>query len=274
VSIYDITPSATIHYTTDGSIPTSSSAVYSGPIVVAANETVRALATAPTLIKSVTAVAAYSIGKVVAAPTFSLPAGSYTSAQSVAITDITPGSTIYYTLNGSAPTTTSTKYTKAISIASTETVKAIAVATGYTKSAVGVAAYTIGYPISTVAVTPSGNGVLTIPVGGSSAFVVAAENQSGGSYPSITVGTSTGSNTTLPVQVTLCQTNPSTGQCLAAPAPTVTLSPFASDANVTFSVFVTATAVIKQSPNNEVFVLFTNPSGTVLGSVSVEVVTD
>jgi hypothetical protein len=274
VNIYDVTPSATIHYTTDGSIPTTSSAVYSGPVVVAANETIRALATAPRLTRSATAAAAYSIGKVVATPTFSLAPGSYTSAQSVAIIDITPGTTIYYTLNGATPTTTSTKYTKSISIASTETVKAIAVATGYTKSAVGIAAYTIGYPIATVAVTPSGNGVLTIPVGGTAAFAVAAENQSGQSFPSITVGTSTGSNTTLPVQVSICQTNSSTGQCMAAPGPTVTLSPFASDANATFSVFVTATAAIKQSPDNEVFVLFTNPGGTVLGSASVEVVTD
>jgi hypothetical protein len=222
----------------------------------------------------VLAAAAYSIGKVFAVPTFSLAPGSYTSAQSVAITDITPGTTIYYTLNGATPTTTSTKYARPIAIASTETVKAIAVASGYTKSAVAIAAYTIGYPIATVVVTPSGNNVLTIPVGGSTAFAVAAENQSGESFASITVKTSTGTNTSLPVQVSICQTNPSTGQCLAAPASTVTLSPFASDADATFSVFVTATAAIKQSPSNEVFVLFTNPSGTVLGSGSVEVVTD
>ncbi len=274
VNIYDITPSATIHYTTDGSIPTTTSPVYVGPVVVAANETIRALATAPSLTRSVTAAAAYSIGKVVATPTFSLPPGSYTSTQAVAISDITPGTTIYYTLNGATPTTASTKYTKAIAVASTETVKAMAVASGYTKSAVATAAYTIGYPIATLVVTPSGNNVLTIPVGGTSAFTVAAENQSGGSYASITVVTTTGTNTTLPLQVSMCQTNPSTGQCLAAPAPTVTLAPFASDADATFSVFVTATAAIQQSPNNEVVVLFTTPSGTVAGSASVEVVTN
>jgi hypothetical protein len=274
VYIYDITPSATIHYTTDGTAPTTGSAVYSGPVVVAANETIRAIATAPTLTKSATAAAAYSIGKVVATPTFSLPPGSYSSAQSVAITDITPGAIIHYTLNGATPTAASTNYTKPIAIASTETLKAIAVASGYTKSAVGVATYTIGYPIATFVATPSGTNVLTIPVGGTAAFTVAAENQSGGSYPSITVKTSTGTNTSLPVEMTICQTNPSSGQCLAAPGPTVTLAPFASDADATFSVFVTATAAIASSPNNEVFVLFTNPSGSVLGSASVEVVTD
>jgi Chitobiase/beta-hexosaminidase C-terminal domain/FG-GAP-like repeat/Bacterial Ig-like domain (group 3) len=274
VNIYDITPGATIHYTTNGTAPTTGSAVYSGPIVVAANETIRAIATTPKLTTSVTAAAAYSIGKVVATPTFSLAAGSYTSAQSTSITDITPGTTIYYTLNGTTPTTASTKYTKPIAIAATETIKAIAVASGYTNSAVGAAAYTIGFPIETFVVTPSGNNVLTIPVGGSSAFTVAAENQSGQSFASITVKTSTGSNPSLPVQVTICETNPSTGQCLAAPASTVTLSSFAPGANASFSVFVTATAAIASSPSNEVVVLFTNPSGTVLGSASVEVVTD
>jgi hypothetical protein len=274
VNIYDITPSATIHYTTDGTTPTTSSAVYSGPIVVAANETIRAIAAAPKLTSSVTAAAAYSIGKVAATPAFSLAPGSYASAQSVTITDITSGTTIYYTLNGTTPTTASTKYTTPVAIASTETLKAIGVASGYTNSAIGMAAYTIGYPIATFVATPSGNNVLTIPVGGSAAFTVAAENQSSESFASITVKTSTGTNSSLPVQVTICQTNASTGQCLAAPASTVTLSPFAPDANANFSVFVTAMAAIASSPSNEVFVLFTNPSGTVLGSASVEVVTD
>jgi hypothetical protein len=103
---------------------------------------------------------------------------------------------------------------------------------------------------------------------------VASKNQSGQSYPSITVKTSTGPNPTLPVQVTLCQTNPSTGQCLAAPAPTVTIAPFANGATPSFSVFVTATAAIASSPSNQIDVLFANPSGTDLGSASVTVVTN
>jgi hypothetical protein len=115
---------------------------------------------------------------------------------------------------------------------------------------------------------------VTIPVGGSASFVVASENASGQSYPSVTIKTTTGANPSLPVQVTVCQTNPSTGQCMAAPAPTVTVAPFAAGATPTFSVFVTATAAIPSSPNNEVVVLFNNPSGTVLGSASVLVVTN
>jgi hypothetical protein len=274
VNIYDITPTATIYYTTDGSTPTTASAVYTVPLIVTANETLRAIATATGLAASAPASGAYTIGKVVATPAFSLAPGSYTSAQSVAITDITPGATIYYTVNGTAPSTASTKYVSPIAVATSETIEAIATASGDTNSAIGTAAYTIGYPIETFVATPSGTNVLTIPVGGSSAFTVASENQSGQSYPTITVKTTTGANTSLPVQVTICETNPSSGQCVAAPAATVTVAPFASGATPTFSVFVTATAAIASSPNNEVVVLFTNPGGTVLGSASVAVVTD
>jgi len=274
VDIYDITPGAIIYYTTDGSTPTTASAVYSSPIVVSANQTIHAFAAISGLTSSAVVSSAYTIAKVAATPTFSLAPGSYTTPQSVTIADITPGATIYYTTNGSAPTTASTKYTGAISVSVTETLEAIAVATGYTNSAVATAAYTIGYPIATIVATPSGTNTLTVPVGGSSAFAVASDNESGSSYPTVIVKTTTGSNPTLPVQVTICQTNPSTGQCLAAPGPTVTVAPFANGATPTFSVFVTATAAIASNPSNQIDVLFTNPSGTILGSASVLVVTD
>jgi hypothetical protein len=45
-----------------------------------------------------------------ATPTFSLAAGTYTSAQTVALSDATTGATIYYTTNGAGPTTSSTEY--------------------------------------------------------------------------------------------------------------------------------------------------------------------
>jgi hypothetical protein len=274
VNIYDITPGATVYYTTDGTTPTTDSAVYTSPIIVSANQTIRAFAAFSGLTSSAPVSAAYTIAKVVATPAFSLAPGSYTTTQSVAITCITPGATIYYTTNGNTPTTSSTKYTVPISVSVTETLKAIAVAAGYTNSAVATGAYTIGNPIETFVATPSGTNTLTIPVGGSSAFAVGTENQSGQSYPSVTVKTTTGSNPTLPVQITICETNPSSGQCMAAPAPTVTVAPFANGATPTFSVFVTATAAIASSPSNQIFVLFTSPSGSLLGSASVLVVTN
>jgi hypothetical protein len=77
------------------------------------------------------------------APVLSPEAGTYTSTQSVTISDATSGATIYYTTNGTTPTTSSVKYTSAVVVSATETIKAIAVASGYTNSAVAAATYTI-----------------------------------------------------------------------------------------------------------------------------------
>ena len=76
-------------------------------------------------------------------PTFSPAAGTYSSAQSVTISDATSDATIYYTTNGTTPTTSSTEYTGPITVSSTETLKAIAAVGGDTNSAVASADYTV-----------------------------------------------------------------------------------------------------------------------------------
>ena len=78
-----------------------------------------------------------------ATPKLSPGAGTYATSETISITDATSKSTIYYTLNGSTPTTSSTKYGAPFKITKTTTVKAIAVATGYANSAVATATYTI-----------------------------------------------------------------------------------------------------------------------------------
>jgi hypothetical protein len=82
-----------------------------------------------------------------ATPVFSVGSGTYPVAQSVSITDATPGATIYYTSDGTVPTTASTVYSGAITVSSSETIKAIAVAVGYNTSAVASAAYVINIPV-------------------------------------------------------------------------------------------------------------------------------
>ncbi len=142
-TISDATSGTTIYYTTNGTTPTTSSTAYSGPITVSATETLEAIAVETGYTNSAVATAAYTITPVLPAPTFSPGAGTYTTSQSVTISDATSGTTIYYTTNGTTPTTSSTKYTGAIAVSATETMEAIAVETGYTNSAVATAAYTI-----------------------------------------------------------------------------------------------------------------------------------
>ena len=143
VNIGDSRAGVTIYYTTNGSTPTTSSTKYTEPVTVNATETLRAIAAETGYTNSAIASAAYTIAPVLPTPTFSIAASTYTTTQTVTIGDSRAGATIYYTTNGSTPTTSSTKYKVPVAVSATETLKAIAAETGYTKSAIASAAYTI-----------------------------------------------------------------------------------------------------------------------------------
>ena len=59
------------------------------------------------------------------------------------MTDSTPGATIYYTTDGSTPTTSSQKYTGPITVNTTQTINAIATASGFVQSAVSSETYNL-----------------------------------------------------------------------------------------------------------------------------------
>jgi hypothetical protein len=82
-------------------------------------------------------------------PTFSVATGTYTTVQNVIISCATAGATIYYTIDGSTPTNSSTPYTGAITINETTTLKAIAYI-GTCTSNVTTATYTMDLPTYTV----------------------------------------------------------------------------------------------------------------------------
>jgi hypothetical protein len=104
-----------------------------------------------------------------ATPTLSPPPGAYSSAQTITLADSSPGSTIYYTTDGSTPTVNSTAYRAPFQIGTTTTVEAIATASGYGTSAVAAGTYTISAqgnaPVS-VNLAPIGN-VIAIANNGS-----------------------------------------------------------------------------------------------------------
>ncbi len=123
--------------------------------------------------------------------------------------------------------------------------------------------------IIALAATPTQNGTVDVPSGGSNAFAVATSNL--GIAGTVTISADTGS-TSLPLSLALCQTNPSTAQCLAPPASTLSYN-FPGGGTPTFSIFATATGGIAADPAaHRIFVNFKDSSGgTLRGSTSVAV---
>ncbi len=144
-----------IYYTTDGSIPTEKSNLYTGPIDVTKTETIQAFATAPGYPDTGFYSAHYVVLTPTAQPTLSPAPGTYTKGQTVTIADATKGAVIYYTTNGTTPTTSSTKYTGPIAVNATTTVKAVAIATGDGISTTESGTYTIAPPTATPSISPA-----------------------------------------------------------------------------------------------------------------------
>ena len=115
---------ATIYYTTDGSIPTVSSSVYSTAITLTEDITViKAIAKAasdpfPTIVKT------YDL-PVCERPVISVSGGN------VSITCATEGATIHYTIDGSSTTSSSPTYTSPFAMGSAAEIRAIATKPGY-----------------------------------------------------------------------------------------------------------------------------------------------
>ena len=156
VTINSSTPEATIYYTTDGSTPSVYSNWYTGPFVVDRTTTVKAIVTKDGSSNSAVSTATYTINLPAETPTFNPSGGTYTSAQTVTISTTTPGTTIYYTTNGSTPSIYSNRYTGPFTVERTSTVRAIVAGGGYSTSGVTTELYTIQLPTATPILTPSG----------------------------------------------------------------------------------------------------------------------
>lgn len=185
VSLSHDSAGAVIYYTLDGTTPTTASAVYSAPITAKSTTTLKAMAIDGRFASG--NVLTYKINiPPVATPTASvtggLSNGQYIqSGGKVTLTSATSGATLYYTLDGSTPTTSSAVYTSPITITSDTTIKVFGQAPGCTNSEIAEISYKIGavYTVTVSAgtggsITP--NGTQNIIQTGSKTFTIKANN--------------------------------------------------------------------------------------------------
>ena len=117
------TENAVIHYTLDGTDPDASSAVYISPFTLSDNTTVKAIAIKDDKTSAI-------VTKVYEVPEQTIvtePEIIITENGEVTLVNSTDGATIYYTIDGTNPSTSSQVYSEAFVIANGTTIKAIAV---------------------------------------------------------------------------------------------------------------------------------------------------
>jgi len=186
------TPGASIYWSGAGPATTASTK-YTGPIEVggATTTSIFAIAVAPGYLPSSVASAGYKPYHGYTAPLIFSPAGGvYATAQSVTLSCATAEASIFYTLDGTEPTTASTKYTGPVTVTASPatTIKAIAVASylSYILVPFSVATATYANPSIALVSIPAGsfnNGTSIVTL---SAFRMAKYDITQSLYQSVT----------------------------------------------------------------------------------------
>ena len=146
----DVLPGVEIHYTTDGRDPVSYGTVYTSQIALERNMTIKAFVTRGGLSSRI-ATSEYRVK--VNVPKASVSSGTYMTKQTVALSSDSPNARIYYTTNGSTPSTSSSLYSGPLTIESNTTLKAIAVKEGLVGSETVTYSYIIDNQNAGVSVT-------------------------------------------------------------------------------------------------------------------------
>ena len=155
VTINCTTSGVNIYYTTNGSDPTESDEIYSSPVQISTTTTLKARAFKSGWTQSEVVSGTYTITGTVATPIFEPASGTYSTAQDVTISCTTSDAIIYYTLDNSEPTESSSVYSNPIHITNTTTLKARAFKSGWTPSSIVTGNYTITGTIATPTFSPS-----------------------------------------------------------------------------------------------------------------------
>jgi hypothetical protein len=137
ITLSESVPGATIYYYAYGIVNTNGFIPYTGPIAltIGGTQNIQAYATETGYDQSNYVNATYTLVlPATPAPVISPASGYYAGAQVVTITDSDPAAKIYYTTNGTYPTTSSNLYSGPLTVAASETLVARAVSYAHSYS--------------------------------------------------------------------------------------------------------------------------------------------
>ena len=136
ITIQNNDASAVIYYTTDGTTPNASSSLYQNGFALTeeGTHTVKAIASAAGKSPSTVVEKTFTITKEVQvdAPVITPSKNDFEDSATITINSVTAGAAIFYTLDGSTPTQSSSKYSSSIQLteAKAYTLRAIAIFNG------------------------------------------------------------------------------------------------------------------------------------------------
>ena len=151
-----------IHYTTDGSTPDTASATYTAPISISADTTLKFVAVDKVGNVSTVRTEVYTFDTDAPTTTATPAGGTYRTRQSITLACADTGasgcSATYYTLDGSTPTTGSSRYTAAITLVANTTLRFFSVDTAGNAEAARTETYVIDLDLTapTTTATPAG----------------------------------------------------------------------------------------------------------------------